>query len=262
MAVTDCEQAVAAPGNEAIGDLLRHRKRALRAVQASAKLRTRGEGLSTWSPRAALYKKRRALRQELAGTSAPAAAERKPNASQDEDDKPTQADAGDQSAEQKRPRGRWFAGLLDSPNTSAKISAAPSSESSDSPKVRRIIHGVLQSPGEVRLSDAAKKARRQLTRMRDLTGDGCDTSTDDPVFCGNTVAASRAALFSATLDGAPDGAIMCVDLGHTLQHQRNPSGTHTRTEHQIAVDVAASAVSKLFTSAISRALATAQNQEN
>jgi hypothetical protein len=259
------EQAAAAPaGNEAIGDLLRHRKRALRAVQASAKLRTRGEGLSTWSPRAALYKKRRALRQELAGASAPASTERKADASREEADQPAIDDAGDQAenAEQKRTRGRWFSGLLDSPSASATTSTAPPSDASDSPKVRRTIHGVLQSPGEVHLSDAAKKARRQLTRIRDLTSDGCDPSTDDPVFCGKTAASSRAALFSTDMDGVPDGAIMCADLGQTLQHQRNPAATQPRTEHEIAADVAASAVSKMFTSAISHALATAQKQEN
>ena len=251
MAVSE-QAAPAAPSNAAIGDLLRQRKRALRAVQASTMMRTRGENLSSWSPKAALYKKRRALRHELATSSPARASERKPNGSRDEVDQPTTADADAEN----RPRGRWFSALLDSPNTDAhKISssAAPSAAASDSPKVRRVIHGVLQSPGEVHLSDAAKKARRQLTRIRNLTSDGSETSVDEPVFCGQTVAVSRAAFFSADLDaGVPNGAIMCADLGQAFDAQRNAAAAvpNTRTEQQVAADVAESAVSRWFTNAI------------
>lgn len=247
----------AAPGNGAIGDMLRQRKLALRTVQATNKLRTRGETLSSWSPRAALYKKRRALRQELTGSSRTGAAERKENRPKDEGDAPMET-----AADEKRPRARWFSGLLDSPNSSATKHASssrkPSSEpSDDSPKVRRVIHGVLQSPGEIHLSDAAKKARRQLTRIRSLTSDDCESSMDEPVFCGQTAAVSRGALFSAQLDAdMPDGAIMCADLGKVLREQRTATTEqpHTKTDKQVAADVAASAVAKLFTNAISNAM--------
>lgn len=260
------EGEVEAPGNEAIGDLLRHRKRALRAVQATAKLRTRGEALSSWSPRAALYKKRRALRQDLA-VSTTGATQRKTGTREGVDQPAaSEEDAQPENAAEKQPRGRWFSGLLDSPSAPASSKAVVSSpEASASPKVRRVIHGVLQSPAEVRLSDAAKKARRQLTRMRSMTSDGCETSIDEPVFCGQTAATSRSALFSANLDGdVPDGAIMCADLGNALDDQRNAitSGTNTRTEQEVAADVAASAVSKLFSSAISSAVVSARGKEN
>lgn len=258
MAVSE-QAAPAAPSNAAIGDLLRQRKRALRAVQASTMMRTRGENLSSWSPKAALYKKRRALRHELASSSAATTAEHKPSVSRGEVDQPTttaDADAQDRKVAENRPRGRWFSGLLDSPNNNAdknSSSTAPSSAASESPKIRRVIHGVLQSPGEVHLSDAAKKARRQLTRFRNLTSDGCETSMDEPVFCGQTAGASRAAFFSADLDAdMPDGAIMCADLGQAFDAQRNagPAVPNTRTEQQVAADVAENAVSQWFTSAI------------
>ena len=265
MAVTESDTAPSdapARGNDAIGDLLRQRKRALRAVQANTKLRARAdEKLSSWSPNAALYKKRRALRHDLASSSA---AERRP--AEEPSDVGKTSDRKEESA---RPRSKWFAGLLDSPNTqadSADNERSATEQPSDSPQARKTVHGVLQSPGEVRLSDAAKKARRQLTRISKLTRDNFfGDDLDEPVFCssqrGGAAAdgaiRSRADLFSADL-GAGDGAIMCADLAIVHSAQSNAvvqEEVETKTEQQIAADVAARACQSLFSGAINSAMA-------
>ena len=107
--------SLAAPAPpSAVGDMMRERRKALRAVKANLDLKA-SDAAAKYSPNAALYKKRRALRNELnasAAASTAAAARRVAD-----------ADAGPGSG-RKEKRKKFFSSLLDSPAKPRTAAAA------------------------------------------------------------------------------------------------------------------------------------------
>lgn len=192
--------SLAAPAPpSAVGDMMRERRKALRAVKANLDLKA-NDAAAKWSPNAALYKKRRALRHELAASGA-AAAERTAEA------------GGEPGSGRKEKRKKFFSSLLDSPaakprtdsaaSPAAAAAGAAAGQADESPQVRKRVHGVLQSPAEIRLSEAGKQARRQLTKLGKLTGFA--EGADELVFT------KRSQMFEPM-----EGAIFCSDLAPGL----------------------------------------------
>ena len=230
----------------AVGDLMRERRKALRAVKANLDLKA-SDAAAKYSPNAALYKKRRALRNELNASAAASTAASAARRAAD-------ADAGPGSG-RKEKRKKFFSSLLDSPAkprtaAAAAADAAAAEEpaaANDSPQERKRVHGVLQSPAEIRLSEAGKKARRQLTKLSKLTGLTEGAERDEPVFT------KRSQMFEPM-----DGAIFCSDLAPGLSEAAAANGT-TAVEVQsvernaAAVNVAAQFGRTLVAGAIAAA---------